>query len=110
MRLARLRRQARSRAATLALCIIDTQSVECIGIRGPRGYDAGKKVLGRMRVAMVDTDGNWLAIAVVPASGQDRDCLEALTMQASLWSSLKRAVFDGAFIAARCGTWWRRSA
>src|SRR4051794_1846936 len=40
---------------------------------GPRGYDAGKKVLGRKRHAMVDTDGRPLVLQVHPASVQDRD-------------------------------------
>jgi hypothetical protein len=26
----------------------------CVPVRGPRGYDAAKKVLGRKRVALVD--------------------------------------------------------
>ena len=46
--------------------------------RGPRGYDAAKGVVGRKRVALVDAEGHWLAVAVVPASVQDRDTLEAL--------------------------------
>src|SRR3712207_9530831 len=58
---------------------LDTQSVKCLPVRGPRGFDAAKKVLGRKRVALVDADGTWLAVAVVPANRQDRDCLEALT-------------------------------
>ena len=33
---------------------------------GPRGYDAGKKVLGRKRHAMVDTDGRPLVLHVHP--------------------------------------------
>jgi transposase len=35
---------------------------------GPRGYDAGKKVNGRKRHALVDTDGRGLVIE--PPSGQ----------------------------------------
>jgi len=34
-------------------------------------------VPGRKRVALVDAEGNWLAIAVVPASLQDHDTLPA---------------------------------
>ena len=75
---ARLRRRAAGRHAEPSLCIIDTQTVKGIGVRGPRGYDAGKKVLGRKRVALVDAEGHPLAIAVVPASVQDRDTLPAL--------------------------------
>ena len=56
---ARRRRRAMGRRATPRLSIIDTQSVKCIPVRGPRGYDAAKKVLGRKRVALVDADGAW---------------------------------------------------
>src|SRR4029453_6133350 len=66
---ARRRRRAMGRQAAPRLSLIDTQSVKCIPVRGPRGYDAAKKVLGRKRVALVDAEGTWLAVAVVPASG-----------------------------------------
>jgi transposase len=51
------RRRAAGRRAKPRLSIIDTQAVKCIPVRGPRGYDAAKKVLGRKRVALVDADG-----------------------------------------------------
>ena len=41
--------------------------------RGPRGYDAGKKVTGRKRHIIVDTIGLLLAVVVHPADIQDRD-------------------------------------
>ncbi len=41
--------------------------------KGPRGYDAGKKVKGRKRHIVVDTQGLLLAVAVHPADMQDRD-------------------------------------
>jgi transposase len=102
---ARLRRRASGRRSAPRLAVIDTQSVECIPVRGPRGYDAAKKVLGRKRVALVDADGTWLAVAVVPAGAQDRDCLDALTSGKQAWPSLREAVLDGAFIAERCQVW-----
>ena len=43
------------------------------GKRGPRGYDAGKKVTGRKRHIIVDTIGLLLAVVVHPADIQDRD-------------------------------------
>ena len=41
--------------------------------RGPRGYDAGKKVTGRKRHLVVDTLGLLLAVVVHAADVQDRD-------------------------------------
>ena len=102
---ARLRRRAAGRKPEPRLAVIDTQSVECIPVRGSRGYDAAKKVLGRKRVALVDADGTWLAVAVVPADVQDRDCLDALTPGKQAWPSLREAVLDGAFVAERCEAW-----
>ena len=96
------------RRAKPRLSIIDTQSVKCIPVRGPRGDDANKKVVGRKRVALVDADGIWLAVAVVPASVQDRDTLEALDPGKAAWPSLREAILDGAFTAARCQEWSNR--
>lgn len=102
---ARLRRRAVGRKPEPRLALIDTQSVACLPVRGPRGYDAAKKVLGRKRVALVDAEGIWLAVTVVPANVQDRDCLEALTPGKQAWPSLREAVLDGAFLAERCEMW-----
>jgi putative transposase len=102
---ARLRRRAAGRRPEPRLGILDTQAVKCIGVRGPRGYDAGKKVWGRKRVALVDAGGTWLAVAVVPAAVQDRDALPALDDGKAVWPSLREAVYDGAFAAERCREW-----
>ena len=102
---ARLRRRAAGRRPEPRRGNIDTQAVKCIGVRGPRGYDAGKKVWGRKRVALVDADGHWLAVAVIPASVQDRDALPALDAGKACWPSLREAVYDGAFAAERCRAW-----
>ena len=53
--------------------IIDSQSVKTTEAGGPRGYDAGKKINGRKRHALVDTDGRGLVLEPHPASIQDRD-------------------------------------
>jgi putative transposase len=103
--IARLRRRAAGRRPEPRLGIIDTQTVKRIPIRGPRGYDAAKKVLGRKRVALVDADGTWLAVAVVPASVQDRDTLPALDAGKAAWPSLREAILDGALAAERCREW-----
>jgi transposase len=61
------------RARSPSAAIIDSQSVKTTEAGGPRGYDAGKKVNGRKRHALVDTDGRGLVIEPHPASIQDRD-------------------------------------
>jgi putative transposase len=117
---ARRRRRKGGRRPGPRLCIIDTQTVKCIGVRGPRGGacppasrrldrgDAAKGAVGRKRVALADADGNLLAVAVVPASVQDRDALGALDAGKARWPSLREGVDDGAFAAERCREWSSR--
>src|SRR3712207_268209 len=102
---ARRRRRKVGRRPGPSLGIIDTQTVKCIAVRGPRGYDAAKGAVGRKRVALVDAEGHWLAVAVVPASVQDRDALEALDAGKARWPTLREGVYDGAFAAERCCAW-----
>lgn len=66
-------RERVGRAASPTGAIIDSQSVKTTEAGGPRGYDAGKKINGRKRHALVDTDGRGLMIEPHPASIQDRD-------------------------------------
>src|SRR3954467_10505045 len=102
---ARRRRREGGRRPGPTLAIVDTQAVRCIAARGPRGYDAGEGGGGRGRGALVDAAGTWLAVAVVPASVQDRDTLEALDTGKVRWPSLREGVYDGAFAAERCREW-----
>src|SRR6202047_693654 len=68
-----LDRERVGREASPSAAIIDSQSVKPTEAGGPRGYDAGKKINGRKRHALVDTDGRGLVLEPHPASIQDRD-------------------------------------
>jgi putative transposase len=66
-------RERVGREASPSAAVMDSQSAKTAEAGGPRGYDAGKKVSGRKRHALVDTDGRLIKVHVHPASVQDRD-------------------------------------
>ena len=91
-------RERVGREASPLAAIIDSQSIKTKEAGGPRGYDAGKKINGRKRHALVDTDGRGLMIEPHPASIQDRDGGGPL-LQASrrLFPFIERVFADGGY-------------
>ncbi len=92
-----LDRERAGREASPTAGIIDSQSVKAPGAR-ERGYDAGKKIVGRKRHIAVDTDGRLLMTNLTTADISDsagaQMILDAIRQR---WPWLKHVFADGAY-------------
>jgi putative transposase len=91
-------REKAGRGASPTLAIIDAQSVKCDAPQGERGYDAGKKVLGRKRHIAVDSGGRLLAVKITSANVQDQNGgIPLVKRLVRLCPWIKTVVVDGGY-------------
>jgi transposase len=91
-----LDREQCGRAAQPTAGVLDSQSVKAPGA-AQRGYDAGKKVVGRKRHIAVDTDGRLLMVNLTPADISDAAGAEqVLAAVKQRWPWLKHWFADSA--------------
>ena len=95
-------REKAGREASPTAGVIDSQSVKTTESGGPRGYDAGKKIKGRKRHIVTDTQVNLVGLVIHPADIHDRDG-GAFTLGSirRLYPWLRHVFADGGYAGAK---------
>jgi transposase len=97
-------RERAGRGASPTAAVVDAQAVRSggTGVAGRRGYDAAKRVVGRKRHALVDTDGRLLLAAVSPADLHDsHGGMALLRISRCPWPFLALCYADRAYAGSR---------
>lgn len=84
--------------------VMDAQAARSgtVGVAGQRGYDPARRVVGRKRHALVDTDGRLLGACVSPASLHDsHGGIALLRAPREHWPFLQRCFADSAYAGPR---------
>ena len=100
-------RERSGREASPTAAVSDSLSVKTTDSGGPRGYEAGEKIKGRKRHAMVDTDGRGLTQDNHPARIQDCDGAPPLMrLSHCRWPFVRLAFMDSGYAGDRvaCAT------
>ena len=93
-----LDRERAGREASPTAGVADSQTVKTPAPGAKRGYNAGKKTVGRKRHVVVDTDGRFLMVNLTSADISDsagaQMILDAIRQR---WPRLKHLFADGAY-------------